>query len=311
MTISIIDCGTNTFHLLIAETEGHSFRVLYKKNIAVKLAEGGINKNQIAPAAFERGLNALKEFSATNRLHQVLRITAFATAAIRKAVNGNKFLAAVKEQTGIEVKLIDGDREAELIYYGVRQAVNLASEKVLVMDIGGGSVEFIVADADRIYWKQSFELGAALLLEKFKPSDPLNFEELVAIGSYLNEQLAPLFSALKQFPEVKILVGSSGSFETFAEMISEQFYAAPFNYSDKTEFAIDISQYLVVHELLLHSTTQQRKAMKGIIDMRVDMIVIASVLLKFVIHNTPIEKLKLSSYALKEGMLYFAMNEQD
>lgn len=103
------------------------------------------------------------------------------------------------------------------------------------MDIGGGSVEFIIADANTIFWKQSFELGAALLLEKFKPSDPITDNEIKEILHYISLQLHPLIKALQVFP-ANTLVGSSGSFETFAEMISEQFYSSQFDYSDKTEF---------------------------------------------------------------------------
>ncbi len=308
MTISIIDCGTNTFHLLIAETTGETFKIIYKKNIAVKLGQGGIDDGMIASAAFQRGLNALKEFGQSNIEHKAEKVLAFATAAVRKASNGRQFINEVLQQTGIEVKLIDGNTEAELICYGVRQAVQLGDEKNLIMDIGGGSVEFIIANADTIFWKHSFELGAALLLEKFKPSNPITPGEIAAIEKYISLQLHPLTKALKTWPEIKTLVGSSGSFETFAEMISEQFYSLQFDYSDKTEFELDLNHIKSIHQLLLSSTTAQRKAMKGIIDMRVDMIVIASILLNLVIHNAPIEKLKLSTYALKEGMLYFAIN---
>ena len=309
MTISIIDCGTNTFHLLIAETIDQSFKVVYKKNIAVKLGQGGMDDGMIAPAAFARGLNALKEFNESNKEYKTEKVLAFATAAVRKASNGDDFINAVLQQTGIEVKRIDGNTEAELIYYGVRQAVQLGDKKNLVMDIGGGSVEFIIADANTIFWKQSFELGAALLLEKFKPSDPIADKEIEEFDHYISLQLHPLIKAMKLFPGINTLVGSSGSFETFAEMISEQFYSLQFDYSDKTEFELSLAHYESIHQLLLDSTSVQRKAMKGIIDMRVDMIVIASIILHYVIHNTTIEKLKLSTYALKEGMLYFAMKQ--
>lgn len=130
MTISIIDCGTNTFHLLIAETTSDTFKVIYKKNIAVKLGQGGIDDGMIAPAAFARGLNALKEFNESNREYKTGKILAFATAAVRKASNGDDFINAVHQQTGIEVKLIDGNTEAELIYYGVRQECNWVMKKI-------------------------------------------------------------------------------------------------------------------------------------------------------------------------------------
>jgi exopolyphosphatase/guanosine-5'-triphosphate,3'-diphosphate pyrophosphatase len=309
MIISIIDCGTNTFHLLIAEADAHSFKILFKKNSAVKLGEGGFEKRIIAEAAFNRGVTVLKEFEKIIARYQPEKKLAYATAAIRKASNGRAFVDAAYTKTGIRIETIDGNKEAELIYFGVHQAVPLSTEKVLIMDIGGGSVEFIIANHQTLFWKQSFELGAALLLDKFKPADPLSLQDLSAIEAYLHQQLKPLLDELIHHPFIHTLIGSSGSFETFAEMISEKNNQPSSDYRFTTSFPIQLNEYLSIHQWLVHSSTAQRKGMKSIIDMRVDMIVIASILLNYVIHNSGIEKLTLSTYALKEGMLYFALNE--
>ncbi|MBS1765586.1 MAG: exopolyphosphatase [Bacteroidetes bacterium] len=307
MTVAVIDCGTNTFHLLIASDE-NSLKVIFKKNIAVKLGQGGIANHIIAHEAFERGVDTMKEFAQIIAEFKTDKIIAYGTAALRKASNGSDFISEVKHYTGIEIQLIDGLHEAELIYYGVKQAYPLTDKKVLIMDIGGGSVEFIIADKDTIFWRHSFELGAALLLEKFKPSDPITAAEEKQINDFILNELAILFEALEQFPEAHTLVGSAGSFETFAEIISEINHHAPLSYKEKY-YDIDIHQFEKVHELLLQSTTAERKQMKGIVDMRVDMIVIASMLLHCVIHTANINNINLSTYALKEGMLYFAFRK--
>ncbi len=87
------------------------------------------------------------------------------------------------------MKTITGQKEAELIYYGVRQAVKMKDEKSIVMDIGGGSVELVVADGKKIFWKGSYPLGGALLLEKFRPSDPIRNSEIKVIEKYMHYQL--------------------------------------------------------------------------------------------------------------------------
>lgn len=307
MTVSVIDCGTNTFHLLIA-TDETPINVLSKKNIAVKLGQGGIAGHIITEEAFARGIDALKDFSNIIRHHKVDKVIAYGTAALRKASNGRDFVSAAKKETGIEIQLIDGLHEAELIYYGVRQAVPLSEKKVLIMDIGGGSVEFIIADNSTMFWRYSFELGAALLLEKFKPSDPIALHEYKSLCQYILSETKLLFDELKKYPDITTLIGSAGSFETLAEIISEKFYHQPFDYTQK-QIELNTGYYEQVNELLLHSTTQQRKQMKSIIDMRVDMIVIASILLHCVIHKAGIQNIKLSTYALKEGMLYFAFHK--
>lgn len=305
MRIAVIDCGTNTFHLLIADKKAAGkFEVLLRENIAVKLGETGITKRFISEIPFQRGINTLKNFSELIQKNKVDKVLAYATAALRNAENGNDFVEKTRQDTGIDLQLIDGQKEAELIYYGVRQAVKLAGENILITDIGGGSVEFIIANEHEIFWKKSFETGAALLLEKFNPSNPISPQEVVKIKNHLANEWSPLFDEIKN-QQIKIakLIGSSGSFDTFANMIDYQFHSV--NISDSiTEYDLSIQEYKIIYEQLLHSTTEERTRMKGLIAMRVDMIVIASILLTFVLENTGIDKLTLSTYALKEGILY-------
>ena len=164
--IAVIDLGTNTFHLLITET-GDTIVPgnICKETIPVKLGEGGINQRLINPEAFQRGIRAIERFAELISLHQVSDIKAMATAAIRSASNGHDFISAIKDRTGIEVEVIDGDKEAGLIYAGVREAVHLSAETSLIMDIGGGSVEFILCNAEKVFWKKSYPMGAAKMMD--------------------------------------------------------------------------------------------------------------------------------------------------
>jgi exopolyphosphatase/guanosine-5'-triphosphate,3'-diphosphate pyrophosphatase len=310
MKVAVIDCGTNTFHLLIVETEAKGkFKVILKENIPVKLGEGGITNKIISESAFQRGIIALRNFSNIIRKNNSDKIYAYATAAIRNASNGNDFLQTAIKDTQIEIQVIDGAKEAELIYYGVRQAVNLAEEKVLIMDIGGGSVEFIIADKNEIFWKQSFELGAAVLLEKFKPSDPIKPSETEEIKLYLEKELQPLLLQLQTSNfKPQTLIGSSGSFETFTDLISWHF-PSPRVTEKQTEYEIRWDEFITIHQQLIHSTTKDRMNMKGMIEMRVDMIVIASILVTFIIEKVRITNIKLSTFALKEGILFEVIRE--
>ncbi|MBK7854582.1 MAG: exopolyphosphatase [Bacteroidetes bacterium] len=304
MRIGIIDCGTNTFHLLIANIlDNGTFNILHKLNIAVKLGEGGIDNNVIKENAYARGLNALRQFRALLQLHNVSNIKCYGTAALRNATNGQQFLIDA-QSLGIHIQLIDGNREAELIYKGVSHSVNLPVAPVIIMDIGGGSTEFIICTNKEIVWKKSFELGAALLLEKFKPHDPIIISEVAKIEQHLNATLQPMLSFINDnHISITELIGSAGSFETFAEMCLHQF-SNPEELTEKNSFDIPLQQYLTVHNQLLNSNAAERKQMKGLIEMRVDMIVIASILFMYVVKKIGIKKVTLSAYALKEGMLF-------
>jgi exopolyphosphatase/guanosine-5'-triphosphate,3'-diphosphate pyrophosphatase len=305
--IAIIDLGTNTFNLLIIDvgTDLH-FTTVFQTKISVKLGEGGINKGFIAPAPFNRGIEALKTYKTIIDEHHVNEIHAIATSAIRGASNKVEFLAKAKEATCIDIRVISGEKEAEIIYYGVRKAVKLSNENSLIIDIGGGSTEFIIGNSERIVWKQSFLLGVARLLEIFNPSDPITDDEIKECTDYLRKALDPLFEAIKKYP-VTELVGSSGSFDSLAEMMAYKYYS-PYILKDKTEFTFDLEHYKELHQTILKSTIAERTEMKGLVAMRVDMIVISSILVKFIVDSFNISQMRLSTYSLKEGVLYESLH---
>lgn len=302
MRLAIIDTGTNTFHLLIAERTENGFKKIFKIKEPVKLGEDGITTHFISEKPFERGINAFKKFKQICEKHNTDKIFATGTAALRRATNASDFIKQVKSETNIDLKIISGNEEAELIWNGVRHALNMSLHKSIIIDIGGGSVEFIIANEAQIFWKHSYDIGVALLLEKFKPSNPVTHEEINSIKNFVADQLAELFQACA-LHQPKTLIGSSGSFDTFAELIVHQFYHFDL-LRDKTTYDYNLNDYDKIHQQLIHSTHEQRLQMKGMIPMRADSIVVASILLTFVLRKLNISQMKLSTYALKEGILY-------
>lgn len=311
MKIAIIDIGTNTFKLMIARIQDDgSVVIIDKEKIPVKLGEGGINNDVIAHTPFLRGIKAMKTHKEKIDRFQVDEIRAFATSAIRSAKNGKEFVRKVKAETGIEIEVISGDREAELIYFGVRKALEIGNEKALIMDIGGGSTEFIIADGNRIYWKHSFDLGAARLLEVINPSEPITKLEIKRLKLYLKEQLSLLWGACEIY-QVKTLIGSSGSFDSLSEMIYYKFNTEE-NPLIKTEYHFDLKNFEVIYKILLNSTIEKRFKMRGLAAMRVEMIVVAVIMIKYVFKKIKLKEMRLSTYSLKEGILYeFMQNLQN
>jgi exopolyphosphatase/guanosine-5'-triphosphate,3'-diphosphate pyrophosphatase len=197
-----------------------------------------------------------------------------------------------------------------LIYYGVRKALEIGNEKALIMDIGGGSTEFIIADTNRIYWKHSFDLGAARLLEVINPSEPITKQEIKKLKLYLKEQLSLLWGACEIY-NVKTLVGSSGSFDSLSEMIYYKFNTEE-NPLIKTEYHFDLKNFEVIYKLLLNSTIEKRFKIKGLAAMRVEMIVVAVIMIKYVFKKIKLKEMRLSTYSLKEGILYdYMQNTQN
>ena len=299
MAIAILDFGTNTFNLLIAERRGRGFNIIYTGKQPVKLGRGGIQAKFITPDAFERGFVAIQNHMETIRSFDVEEIRAFATSAIRNAGNGGDFVDEVHRRFGFRVRVIPGEREAELIYKGVRQAIRLDEQRAMILDIGGGSNEFIICDREGMVWKRSFELGMARILELFNPSDPVTEEEIRAIESYLKQELAPMFEAVRKEKPVA-LIGASGSFDTFYALLKDRFGLSG---EGKHGRELPLRLYGKLSKLLLQSTLAERKVMPGMEPVRVEMIVPATIFVSFVLRECGIKQLFHSEFALKEGVI--------
>lgn len=292
-----MDLGTNTFHLLIAEGDINNFREIVHEHIAVKLGEGGINKGMILPAPFERGITTMKQFGKQISDNNTQNIKAVATSALRNASNGKEFIDRVKTEAGIDIEIVDGNREAAFIYSGVKASGLLSGHNSLIMDIGGGSVEFIIGNQSELVWKQSFEIGAARLMERFHRTDPIPPASIEALNLYLENCLSDLFIAVKQIP-VNDLIGSSGAFETFAELIDDSFDLK----STKT-YHFQNGDLVNITNQMIHSTHAEREANKQIIPVRVDMIVVASLITRYIMKKLNLNQVALCTYSLKEGVL--------
>jgi exopolyphosphatase/guanosine-5'-triphosphate,3'-diphosphate pyrophosphatase len=301
--LALIDMGTNTFHLLIVEDRpGQPSHPLVRTKVGVRLGEGGISHGEIMPAPYARALQTLRGFKEEIELHAVTEVRATATSAMRVSRNGPDLVRDILDQTGIQVEVIAGEREAELIAKGIRQAVALGPDKHLLMDIGGGSVEFIIANQDTIFWKQSFEIGAQRLLDQFFPEPDGVFPTpmLQAELEYLAEKLAPLTAAVAEFSPLAGLVGSSGSFDTFADLtvgqVRREADLPPSTSLSVAEFEQHFAQLLTLDHA-------GRVALPGMFPMRADMLVVASVIVKYVLTTYQLTNIRTSAFALKEGLL--------
>jgi exopolyphosphatase/guanosine-5'-triphosphate,3'-diphosphate pyrophosphatase len=302
MVFAVIDLGTNTFNLLIGETlPDNTFKKIFNTKIAVKLGEGTINSGYIADAPFQRGINALKQYQQYILDYNVEQEFAFATSAVRSASNGSEFVKQAWEKAKISVMVIDGDEEAELVYYGNRMAVAMTDNISLIMDIGGGSTEFILADQSTIFWKKSFQLGAARLLDKFKPCDPITEEEIGEFKAYLKQELQPLREAVKQYQPVE-LIGSSGAFDSVVDLIGGEFNRTLIN-DVETEYHISLGEYDLISKKIIGSTLQERYQMPYLINMRADMMVISIMLIDYVLKEINLNVFKTSTFSLKEGVI--------
>jgi exopolyphosphatase / guanosine-5'-triphosphate,3'-diphosphate pyrophosphatase len=298
--LAIIDMGTNTFHLLIAEGDGGTFNIVFRDRLAVKIGMGGINDGVITESGVQRALLAMQSFRNIIDQHGVERVYAFGTSAMRNARNSKTVAERIQNVTGIDVNIISGEEEAHFIYLGVKAALGLGRDMNLILDIGGGSVEFIIANQDEVFWKESFEIGAQRLLEKFQKHDPIAKDEVAALDQHFEDSLFPLFEAIdKNKPTV--LVGSSGTFDTLSDIfcITHGIHKT----ADEIETPLTIEGFYEIYNELLTKDRAQRMLIPGMIEMRVDMIVVACCLVRFLLEKFSFSRIRVSTYSLKEGVL--------
>lgn len=296
MKIAAIDLGTNTFHLIIAEQNGPELQVIYKVNKPVKLGEDITKDNLIIPTAFKRGILCLQEFKAELDKHDIHAVKATATSGVRSAINGQDFVTAAKEEAGIEIVVIDGDEEAQFIYEGVKLSGAITG-KSLIMDIGGGSTEFILCDEENLIWKKSYNIGAARLMQTFFKSDPINEVDQEKTYNHIENELKALKIICEEY-QPETLIGSAGAFETFIQMISPVT-----DIKEITTTVISFQEYEKLAAKLIASSHEQRAKMDNLVPLRVDMIVMASLLTNYVLKTFGIKEIKLSTYDLKMGVL--------
>jgi exopolyphosphatase/guanosine-5'-triphosphate,3'-diphosphate pyrophosphatase len=300
MRVGIIDCGTNTFNLLIAEVSADGWSGIFVGKISVRLGKGGLAQGLIRPERLARGLDALCVHRETMINYDVEECIVLATAAVREASNAHDFIRRTRELTGLEMMVIDGMREADLIYCGVAQTIDLTEEYITVMDIGGGSTEFIIANAEGVAWKQSFPLGVARIQEYLNPDETLSPEDTERLLASFASVLAPLREALQSYPSAK-LVGASGSFDTLVSM-----YHSSGDQPKRKKHeanAIPLDAFNTLHQQLLQSSLEERLAMPGMLPMRAETMHLATLLIDFVLKSARFEHLCQSNYALKEGAL--------
>lgn len=297
--IAIIDMGTNTFHLLVAELSERSYRIIHRERVAVKIGMDGINDGRITEEGANRALEALRNFKSTIQSLSVKNVLAFGTSALRHAKNGVDVIEKIKNETGIETRIISGDEEATYIYEGVCSAMKLGDQKSLIVDIGGGSVEFIIGNEKEIFWKQSFEIGGQRLLEKYQKHDPILPEEIMELDNLFLQSLRQLFRAMEDH-QPQTLIGSSGTFDTLSEI-----HCVKNNmiWQDNPETPLTINSFYEIFAEFKNKNRAERLLIPGMIEMRVDMIVVACCLIKFLLTNFTFSNLRVSSYSLKEGVL--------
>ena len=297
--IAVIDLGTNTCNLLIAAYQDKNYHILYQGKEVVKLGESGMDNNKLTEDGLERAILAIRKHQERIGKFDVSELLIIATSAIREATNKDWFQQEIKAKTGLDLLVISGEKEAELIFKGVNLAFEQIENHSLILDIGGGSNEFILTENEFPIWKQSFPLGMARIIEKIPPSDPITQEEIEQINHWFIAGLEPLWQRLRNIAIPK-LIGCSGAFDTITDLIDQTDPGTKTRISQE----IKLSDFDCIYQNLIGSTTAERVQMKGMESIRIEMIVPSVLFIKLIVDRLNISRIYQTDYALREGILY-------
>ena len=299
MRIAVIDLGTNTCNLLIAEISGKEYKILYQNKVGVKIGKAGINKKLLTKEAFERALKAIEIHKKTINSFGVEDITAIATSAVRDADNKNEFVDFLHRKTGIQLQVISGDEEARLIFLGVKLALGRISNESIILDIGGGSNEFIIPNKTSIGWKESFPLGMSRIIEQFRISNPILPQEISVIENHFDQELKKLWD-VSETKSFNLLIGCSGAFDTLADLLDQTEPGS----KTRIQQVISMSDFHRICNKIISSTKEQREQMTGMELLRIEMIVPSFIFIRLVAQKLKIKEIVQTDFALREGVLY-------
>ena len=305
--LAAVDIGTNSIRSIIIQVDAAGkYRILDDEKVTVRLGEGLHRTGSIAPAAWDRALEALSRQKKIIDGYRVSSIEAVATSAVRRAANGPDFIAAIKSQVGLEVEVISGEDEAELAALSAFHHFDLEGVRHLIFDIGGGSLELVAALGTHIEEILSLELGAVFLTETFLKSDPVTPDEHLKLRRHIRKALKNCF-ALQDRLTMQCLVGSGGTITSIAAMVTagrRERYDSVHGY--------ELLRYDVVHLLamLLRLSDKERRSIPGLSPDRSDIIIAGVTVVDELMDFFQANLLRVNERGIREGLILRGLRKQ-
>lgn len=300
--LAAIDIGTNSFHLIIAEVDTNTgkFNILGREKQPVRLGSGSTDMKHLGKDAMERGIEALKKFAALAESAGA-PVRAIATSAVREAINQHEFIMRARIEAGIRIEVASGVEEARYIYLGILQSVPVYDKPVFMIDIGGGSTEFLIGKGRDIYYDNSLKLGAIRLTERFFGDKDIDSKAIKHCREYIKGFMTPVTRESIKY-NYEIAIGSSGTIINIANIINVSKGSAADARLNNFVFTKD-ELHAAVAEILEAKTVKQRLKIPGIDPQRADILPAGAILLEQIFKELKIKEMMISEYALREGIL--------
>ncbi len=303
--IAAIDIGTNSTHLLVAKVDPalRTFSIALAEKITTRLGEYDGESAGLTELAMDMTIQTLKRFKELANSYQVEQLLTAATSAVREASNCTEFLQRVKDELGLDVDLVSGTEEARLIYLGVLSGMPFGELAHLILDIGGGSTELILADGRDARALTSTRVGAVRLQRDFVKNDPLPTRRREFLQTFIQGSLEPAVDKVCRRikpGETPILVATSGTAMAIGSLVASEMPKAP---SKLNGFTLSKKQLDQLLECLLKMSPEERRNLLPLNDRRAEIIVPGGLILQTTMEMLGVDELILSERALREGLI--------
>lgn len=297
--LAAIDIGSNSIRCIVVETGPSSaFRILDDEKATVRLGEGLSSTGRISVQAQQRARDALLRMKKITEGLGVEVVETIATSAIRRASNGKAFIEAIREDCGLDIRVISGEEEGELALESALHQFSLESGRNIVFDIGGGSVEIVCAAGQHVEETASLELGAVVMTERFFSEDPIPDSEFKALRRHVRSELKKVFGG--QAASSWVIVGSGGTVTTVGGMVmamrNEQ-------YDSLKGYEVLRSEVVHLLTMLRRKSIAERSQLAGLGSDRADIIVAGVVLVDELMRRFGANVLRINDRGIREGLI--------
>lgn len=300
MRIAAIDIGTNSVHMIVVQVRAdRSFEVIDREKEMVRLGSGGLGGRALTEPSMMAALQVLSKFRRLAESHDVDEIVAAATSAVREADNGREFISAVRQRTGINVRVISGTEEARLIHRAAVYGVDVSDGAAVVIDIGGGSVELTRGSAARLQVVKSAKIGVIRLTEQFVRTDPLTTRDERRLVKSIEEEIADTVARIVNLGFDRV-IGTSGTILSLGQLAASEENGAPAD--GLRSRRISVKQIRRLRRELASMTLAERLQIPGLDPRRADLAVAGSILLDTILKKLGAKELTLCDLALREGL---------
>lgn len=300
MNIAILDLGTNSFHLIVAEVYDNQYQIIHREREVIHLRKNSDTINYtIENDRINLAIQIIEKYYEISKKYNA-NIYAFGTSALRDAINKNDFVDTIKQQFNFEIEILSGEEEAELITYGINFHYDVRDKNILIFDLGGGSTELVIQNHGKIIFKESFNLGAVRQTQKWFNDYTFSKKSIELCKNEVDKQL----EQIENISEIDKIFGIGGTITAITWLIEKNIYKREHNFKVLPNYVISKNDFILVENMILNNALKSDlNKIIGIDDQRLKIIVAGIIIVDKIFEKFNCESILSTGISIRESFL--------